>query len=158
MSHYQSAVQLGDRIDWVGYVDWNIRDFHGYESRYGTTYNAFLVRDEKTALIDTVKEPFADQLINGISALCDLSKVHYVVCNHAEPYHSGGFPEVMAACTRAEVVCNAKCRKALELHYDTSAWRFRVVKHGETLPLGRRSLTFVDTPMAHWPESMPESV
>lgn len=145
---------LCDGIDSVGFVDWNARDFHGYHTPRGATYNAYLVRDEKTALIDAVKAPNGPSLLENVVGLTDPASIDYVVCNHAEPDHSGGFPEVMAACPHAEVVCNAKCRKALELHYDTSAWRFRVVKTGETLSLGERSLTFVDTPMAHWPESM----
>lgn len=141
-------------IDSVGFVDWNARDFHGYRTPRGATYNAYLVRDDATALIDTVKAPNGPRLLENIAGLTDLSGISYVVCNHAEPDHSGSFPDVLTACPGAEVVCNAKGRKALELHYDTAGWRFRVVKNGETLSLGQRTLTFVDTPMAHWPESM----
>lgn len=147
-------VRLRENIDWVGYVDWTVRDFHGYHTHKGSTYNAYLLRDDKTALIDTVKAPFADQLLRRLSELTDLDRIDFVVCNHAEPDHSGALPEAMRVCPRAELVCNEKCRAALSRHYDTSAWKFRVVSDGERLPLGRRGLTFIDTPMAHWPESM----
>ena len=75
---------LCENIDWVGAVDWTIRDFHSYETERGATYNAYLVRDEKTALVDTVKAPFADELLRNVAALCDPSRVDYIVCNHAE--------------------------------------------------------------------------
>jgi len=145
---------LRDNIEWVGYVDWTIRDFHGYNTLRGSTYNAYLVRDDKTAIIDTVKAPFADVQIAAVAELTDLDAVDYIVCNHSEPDHAGGLPAVVAACARAEVVCNKKCREALSLHFDVEGWRFRIVDNGESLSLGSRSLTFVNTPMAHWPESM----
>lgn len=146
--------RIGEGIDWVGYVDWTVRDFHGYDTERGATYNAYLVRDERTALVDTVKEPFAGVLLERVAALTDLAAVDYVVVNHAEPDHAGGLPQVMAALPRARVVCNAKCRAALGEHFDTSGWDFHVVATGDELPLGRRRLRFVDTPMVHWPESM----
>jgi flavorubredoxin len=145
---------LREGIDWVGYVDWTVKDFHGYRTERGSTYNAYLIRDDRTALIDTVKAPCVDALLRNVSALTDLSKVDYLVCNHAEPDHSGGIPRVLAACPNAELVCDAKCRDALGRHYDTSDWKIRVVADGDTLPLGKRTLTFVETPMVHWPESM----
>ncbi|MGI5860811.1 MAG: FprA family A-type flavoprotein [Myxococcales bacterium] len=143
-----------DNIYWVGFVDWNVRDFHGYETHRGSTYNAYLVLDEKPALIDAVKGPYAPELLARVAERVDLGKVAYVVCNHAEPDHAGGLPAVMAACPQAELVCNAKCREALSQHFDTSAWRFKVVADGATLSLGRRTLQFFETRMVHWPESM----
>lgn len=147
-------MQLSDGIDWIGFVDWNIRDFHSYKTNRGSTYNAYLIRDEKTAMVDTVKESFADNLLHNLQLLTDLSKIEYVVCNHAEPDHSGALPEVMKACSNAVLVCNEKCLKYLEMYYDTSSWSVKVVKDGEALSLGRRTLTFINTPMVHWPESM----
>jgi len=146
--------RLREGIDWVGYVDWTVRDFHGYDTERGATYNAYLVRDEKTALIDAVKEPYAADLLARVAALTDLAAVDYVVVNHAEPDHAGGLPRVLAALPRAQVVCNAKCREALGEHFDTAGWDFHVVATGDELPLGRRRLRFIDTPMVHWPESM----
>lgn len=146
--------ELRAGIDWVGYVDWNIRDFHGYRTGRGSTYNAYLVRDEKTALIDTVKAPYAGELLANMAELVEPGEVDYVVCNHAEPDHAGALPAILAACPRAELVCDAKCREVLALYHDTSGWRFRIVAEGETLSLGRRTLSFVETSMVHWPESM----
>lgn len=141
-------------MDWVGYVDWNVRDFHGYMTDRGSTYNAYLVRDEKTALIDTVKAPYAPALLAHVAALMDPACLDYIVCNHAEPDHAGSLPAMLRVCPRAEVVCDEKCRVTLSHYYDTAGWRFRVVKDGDRLTLGRRTLTFIETPMVHWPESM----
>jgi flavorubredoxin len=145
---------LYDNIDWVGVLDWNIRDFHSYETHRGVTYNAYLVRDEKTALIDTVKGPFAGRLLENVAAICDLSRVDYVVCNHAELDHAGSLPQVLAAMPQAMLVCDKKCAAALGEHFDTSGWKIKIVATGEEISLGMRTLRFVETPMVHWPESM----
>ena len=145
---------LCEGIDWVGAIDWTIRDFHSYDTEHGTTYNAYLLRDEKTALIDTVKAPFADQLLQNVAALTDPAQIDYVVCNHAELDHTGSLPRVMAAATNAVLVCDKRCQKALSQHFDTSAWKFQTIADGDSISLGRRTLTFVETPMLHWPESM----
>lgn len=145
---------LKEGIDWVGFVDWNVRDFHGYRTESGSSYNAYLIRDERCALIDAVKAPYADVLLEHIRALISLDRVDYVICNHAEPDHSGGLPAVMAACPQAELVCNAKCKEALEKHYDTAGWKWRIVAEGDSISLGKRTLQFMNTPMVHWPESM----
>jgi flavorubredoxin len=139
-------------IHWVGCVDWDVRDFHGYDTDRGSTYNAYLVLDEKTALIDAVKAPFAGQLLENIAARTPT--LDYVVCNHAEPDHSGGLAAVIERFPAVTLLCNARCRTALSQYYDTSKWNFQVVREGESICLGRRSLTFIDTPMVHWPESM----
>lgn len=145
---------LKDGIDWVGYIDWTVRDFHGYKTESGSTYNAYLIRDEKCAVIDAVKAPYVESYLDRIRALADLDKISYVVCNHAEPDHSGGLPGIMAACPQAELVCNAKCKDTLEKQFDTSAWKWYVVEDGDEISLGRRTLSFIHTPMVHWPESM----
>ncbi len=145
---------LRENIDWVGAIDWNIRDFHGYETPRGTSYNAYLIRDEKTALIDAVKAPFAGELLRNVSAFCEPRRVDYVVCNHAELDHAGALPEVLRAMPGAALVCDKKCAAALAAHFDVSGWNIRAVGDGETLSLGRLSLRFVATPMVHWPESM----
>ena len=145
---------LCENVDWVGVVDWNIRDFHSYETARGATYNAYLLRDEKTALIDTVKAPFADRLLQNVAALCDPSRVDYVVCNHAELDHSGALPQVLRAMPQATLLCDKKCAAALGEHFDVSGWKIRIVADGEEISLGRRTLRFLETPMVHWPESM----
>jgi flavorubredoxin len=145
---------LYNNIDWVGALDWNIRDFHSYETNRGVTYNSYLIRDEKTALIDTVKAPFAAELLKHVAALCDLSRVDYVVCNHAELDHAGSLPQVLKAMPQATLVCDKKCAAALADHFDTSAWKIQIVASGQEISLGNRTLRFVETPMVHWPESM----
>ena len=121
--------RLYENIDWVGAVDWTIRDFHSYETQRGTTYNAYLLRDEKTALIDTVKAPFAGELLRNAAALVDLPCVDYVVCNHAELDHSGALPEVLRAMPQATLVCDKKCAATLSGHFDASAWKiFQVLR------------------------------
>jgi len=146
--------ELKKNIDWVGYADWNVRDFHSYDTRLGATYNAYLIRDEKTALIDTVKAPFAANLLQNIRERTDLAKVDYVVCNHAEMDHSGALPEIMSQLPGATLVCNAKCRDTLAAHFDISSWRIRIISPEDSLNLGTRTLSFVNIPMVHWPESM----
>ncbi|HAS83472.1 MAG TPA: MBL fold metallo-hydrolase [Verrucomicrobia bacterium] len=146
--------KLRDGIFWIGYVDWNVRDFHGYKTGRGSTYNAYLMLDEKNAVIDSVKAPYASNLLENIQAHIPLDKVDYLVVNHAEPDHSGSVPAVMQACPNVTLVCDEKCLKALDMHYDTEGWRVHIVKTGDRLSLGRRHLTFLETPMVHWPESM----
>lgn len=138
-------------IHWVGYVDWGVRDFHGYDTEHGSTYNAYLVCDEKNALVDAVKAPYAEHLLANVAA--HAKTLDYVVCNHAEPDHSGALPAVMERFPEAVLLCNARCQTALGQYYDTSAWKFQVVREGETVSLGHRTLCFVETPMVHWPES-----
>ena len=154
------TTELRPGIDQVGYVDYNVRDFHSYDTRLGATYNAYLIRDEKVALIDTVKAPFAAQLKRNVASLVDLEKVDYLVCLHAELDHAGALAAMVEACPNATVVCGAKCKDALEGFFDVSNWKFQIVAPNESLSLGKRSLTFVPVPMVHWPEStvayMPE--
>jgi len=143
-----------DGIHWVGYVDWNIRDFHGYVTERGSSYNSYLILDDEPALVDGVKAPYAANLLGHISELIEPSKIRWVVCNHAEPDHSGALPAVMKACPDATLVCDEKCRVVLSNYYDVSDWTFKVVKTGDSLSLGKRTLDFIETPMTHWPESM----
>lgn len=145
---------LKNGIHWVGVIDWNLRDFHGYEVRAGSTYNAYLVLDEKIALIDTVRASFSRELIEKLQALTPLDRIDYVVCNHAEPDHAGALPEIVKSCPQATIVCDAKCKDELCAYFDTTGWRFQVIADGDTLSLGKRTLQFHATPMVHWPESM----
>ena len=149
-----ASTTLKPGIDWVGFVDWNVRDFHGYNTERGATYNSYLIQDEENALIDTVKAPYVDSLMAHIRSHAPLENLRYVVCNHAEPDHSSGLPGLLKELPELFVVCNAKCRAILEQYYDASDWRFKVVENGESLSLGSRTLTFLNTPMVHWPESM----
>lgn len=146
--------KIVEGIHWVGFVDWNVRDFHGYVTERGSTYNAYLLLDKEPALVDTVKAPYAGDLLRNISELIDPAKLRWVICNHAEPDHSGSLPAVMAAAPDATLVCDAKCKQTLDIYYDTSAWTFKIVTTGDSLSLGERTVEFIETPMAHWPESM----
>ncbi len=147
-----SNTELAKNINWVGYVDWSVRDFHGYETNSGATYNSYLVKDEKTALIDTVKHFYTDNLLKNISSHTE--NIDYIIVNHAEPDHASGLPEVISKYPNAKIVCNKKCQNILSGYHDVSSWNFHIVKTGDVIKLGKRSLTFVETPMAHWPDSM----
>ena len=143
-----------DGIHWVGYVDWNVRDFHGYVTDRGSSYNAYLILDKEPALVDSVKAPYAADLLRHVSELMNPADLRWVVCNHAEPDHSGSLPAVMAAAPNATLVCDAKCKEVLSIYYNTASWKFKIVKTGDSLCLGQRTLEFIETPMTHWPESM----
>lgn len=149
-----SMTTVNDHVFWVGYVDWTVRDFHGYKTTDGSTYNSYLVKDRQIAVIDAVKAPYVQELIKHIQEVADLASVNWIVVNHAEPDHAGGVPELVKALPNATVVCNDKCKDALSHHFDTTGWKWKVVKEAETLSLGTKTLQFFNTPMVHWPESM----
>lgn len=142
-------------IYWVGAVDWNVRNFHGhtYTTKRGTTYNSYLIVDEKTALIDTVLPAFAPELIARIKEVIDPAKIDYVVANHVETDHSGSMPELMKLCPKAKVLGTQKCKEGLYKHYYAD-WDFQAVKSGDRVKLGSRSLVFLEAAMLHWPDSM----
>jgi anaerobic nitric oxide reductase flavorubredoxin len=149
------AVELKEGVYWVGVVDWNIKQFHGHEysTHRGTTYNAYLVIDEKVALVDTVWGPYSHDMIGNIEKIIDVRKIDYVIANHAEVDHSGGLPELMKLIPDATVVVSDKGRESIPKHYHED-WNFKVVKTGDSINLGKNSLVFVTAPMLHWPDSM----
>ncbi|MDN5348173.1 MAG: hypothetical protein PWP65_1737 [Clostridia bacterium] len=146
---------LAEGIYWVGAVDWNIRSFHGpaFSTHRGTTYNAYLVVDEKVALIDTVYGPFTEELVAKLKRVNDPVKIDYLVINHTESDHSGAFPAIMKLCPRARVLCTQRGYDSLKAHYNAE-FDYTIVKSGDSISLGRRSLTFIEAPMLHWPDSM----
>jgi flavorubredoxin len=146
--------RLTSRISWVGYIDWTIRDFHSYMTSRGSSYNAYLIEDDKNVLIDTVKKPYGNYLLNQLTEKLGAKKLDYIVVNHAEPDHSGAMQEVIKSHPDAEILCTAKCEKILSHYYDTSGWKFLNVKTGDTINVGKHTLEFIETPMVHWPESM----
>jgi flavorubredoxin len=148
--------ELAKGIDWAGFVDWNVRDFHSFDTFHGATYNSYLIQDEKTAVIDSVKSPYVDYQIKNIAEKVPLAQVDYVVCNHAEPDHSGGIAALLEHLPNAQLLCNAKCKDALTAYFKKTAekWNVRVVSPEDTVSLGKRTLKFINTPMVHWPESM----
>ncbi|MCZ7403200.1 MAG: flavodoxin domain-containing protein [Candidatus Methanoperedens sp.] len=149
------VVELKSGVYWVGYVDWNIKQFHGHEysTHRGSTYNAYLIVDEKIALVDTVWGPYSQALIDHINEIIDIKKIDYVIANHAETDHSGGLPAVMKHIPNATVVVSEKGRESIPGHYHED-WNFKVVKTGDSISLGKNSLVFVSAQMLHWPDSM----
>lgn len=148
-----SAVKVTDRIYWVGAIDWGIRDFHGYATTRGTTYNAYLVLGEKIALVDTVKAPFVGELLARIRSVVDPSRIDYVISNHAEMDHSGGLPEVLSTVHPEKLFASSNGAKTLTDHHLVRG-EVTTVKDLETLELGGLTLQFVEARMLHWPDSM----
>ncbi|MDJ1122447.1 FprA family A-type flavoprotein [Olsenella sp. YH-ols2217] len=150
----QVAQQIKPDIYWVGTLDWNERHFHGYVTERGLTYNAYLILDEKVTLIDTVKNKFHDVLMQRISSVIDPAKIDVVISNHVEMDHSGSLPEIKKACPNAEFYCSEKAVAEFAKHYQEAGIEFHALKTGDTLNIGKRTLTFVETPMVHWPDNM----
>ena len=146
-------VELKKGIYWVGAVDWNIRDFHGYSTPFGTTYNAYLILDEKNVLVDTVKAPFYLEMLGRISEIIDPSRIDVIVSNHVEMDHSGSLAQIAERIGNPLVLTSERGVKGLEKHYQ-KPMNFSIVKTGDTFPMGHRTLTFVEAPMLHWPDSM----
>jgi len=147
-------IEIAKDIYWVGAVDWNSRDFHGYSIYQGTSYNAFLILDEKVTLIDTVKAPFADEMIQKISQVVDPKAVDIMVSNHTEMDHSGGLPRVMHRIGEDKpLYCSKMGHKNLSLHFPQK-WNYQPVENLQELSIGKRTLTFMETRMLHWPDSM----
>lgn len=146
---------LAPGVYWVGTVDWNTRNFHGhtYHTRRGTTYNAYLIVDDKVAVIDAVWRPFAGEFLDRIREIVPLEKIDYIVVNHVEPDHSSGLLDLVPACPNAMLYGTGKCRDGLEMNYH-QGWKFTTVKSGDTLKLGKRTLHFLEAPMLHWPDTM----
>lgn len=147
------AIQVSENIWWVGAIDWNLRDFHGYETPRGTTYNAYIVKGETgIALIDTVKGPFVPELLSRVADVTPLESVTHIVVNHVEPDHNNGLPEVMAAMPQARVVASPGGQRGVAEYHNGLA--IDAVKADETIDLGGRTLTFLPMAMVHWPDSM----
>ncbi len=150
------AVELksNSNIFWVGAIDWAIRDFHGYIVPRGTTYNNYLILDDEITLFDTVKYHFADITIKNIKSIVDPSKIKHVVINHIENDHVTSIDRIMELTPKATIYMTDKGRKGLERFFDLSKWTIKVVKTGDTLKIGKKTLLFMETPMLHWPDSM----
>jgi len=149
------SVKITDSITWVGKVDWILRHFHGHElsTHRGSTYNSYLVRDEKNALIDTAWTPYANEYVEMLTKEIDLQDIDFIVANHSEADHSGALAELMKRIPDKPVYCSKNGAKMLkaQMHQD---WNFQIVKTGDKLDLGKKQLIFVEAPMLHWPDSM----
>ena len=146
-------LQIVENVYDVGVQDWAVRDFHGYKTERGATYNSYLIMDEKITLIDTVKAPFTEELLRNISKVTPLESIECIVINHVEPDHSGAMPALAKACPKAKFYITMQGKNEAIQHYG-DIFDFEVVKDGATLNIGKRTLTFASMAMLHWPDSM----
>ena len=147
------TVEIKPDIYWVGGIDWDIRNFHGYITQRGTTYNAYLIMDKKITLVDTVKHYLFDEMLSRIKEIVDPSKIDYIISNHVEMDHSGSIQKLLEVAPNAKIITSTRGERGLRRHYKKD-WNFKVVKSGDTLNIGERTLHFVEIPMVHWPDSM----
>jgi len=147
------AVEIKPDIYWVGGIDWDIRNFHGYSTRRGTTYNSYLILDKKITLVDTVKYYMFDEMLSRIKDVIDPSKIDYIISNHVEMDHSGSLTKIHKICKNAKIITSTRGEKGLLRHYKQNM-NFQVANNGDTLNIGKRTLHFIHIPMVHWPDSM----
>lgn len=148
-------IEIKKDIFWVGAVDFDNRDFHGYSrSPSGSTYNAYVIKDEKTVLFDTVSKDFTGTLLCRLAKVTPLEKVDYIVCNHMELDHAGALASLIERCKPEKVFCSAMALKSMQGYFDCSTWPVQAVKTGDSISIGKRTITFVETRMLHWPDSM----
>jgi len=149
-----SAVEIKPGIFWVGAIDWAVRDFHGYITPNGTSYNNYLILDTHVTLVDTVKHDFCEYTLDHIRRLVDPGKIENIVINHIENDHMSSIDRIMELAPKATIYITARGKKGLDRFFDTSRWNFKIVKTGYTLSTGSKTITFLETPMLHWPDSM----
>ena len=149
------SFNIKENITWVGKIDWELRRFHGeeYSTHRGSSYNSYLVKDEKTALIETVWTPFAKEFVCNLKHMGALDSIDFVIANHGEPDHSGALPELMREIPGKPIYCTANAVKSLKSQYHQD-WNFQPVRTGDKLSLGNKELIFIEAPMLHWPDSM----
>lgn len=148
--------QIKSNTFWVGKNDWELRKFHGYEysTNRGSTYNSYLIMEEKNVLIDTVFQPFSQEFVENLAQEIDLSKIDFIIANHAEPDHSGALPELMNLIPDTPIYCTENGIKSLKGHYHQD-WNFKTIKTGDTLSIGNnKEIVFIQAAMLHWPDSM----
>lgn len=146
-------VEIKPDIYWVGGIDWDIQNFHGYLTQRGSSYNSYLIMDKKITLVDTVKHYCFDEMLSRIKEIIDPSEIEYIISNHVEMDHSGSIPKLLNFCPDATVITSTRGEKGLKRHYKKK-WNFKIVKSGDTQTIGKRTLHFVEIPMVHWPDSM----
>jgi flavorubredoxin len=145
--------RLAESIYWVGGIDWDLRNFHGYLTQKGSTYNSYLIMDDEPVIIDLVKPYLAQEMFHRIREYIDPAKIKKIIINHVEMDHSGALPAMMELVPHAEIICSPKGETGLKEHFGDK-WNYRVVHDGETISLGKRTLQFFHTPMVHWPDNM----
>jgi len=146
-------IEIKENVYWVGVIDWEERDFHSFGIP-GTTYNAYLIVDEKIILVDTVKHKFFPEMLNRIKEVIDPSQIDYIISNHVETDHSGGLANIKKIAKDATVICTQRGKNGLCRHFDCKDWEFNVVKTGDELKIGKKTLMFLEMRMLHWPDSM----
>ena len=146
-------VEMKPGVFWVGAIDWNIRNFHGYITHRGTTYNAYLIVDEKIALVDTVKEHFYPEMMKRIREIVDPQDIDYLISNHTEPDHSGSITKFMEEVEGVELIASPLGTQGLRRYYGDDM-EITSIKEKPTLSLGNKTLHFAAIPMVHWPDSM----
>jgi len=147
---------IKNNVHWLGKVDWDLRKFHGDElsTGRGSSYNSYLIQEEKNVLIDTVWMPYDNEFIKNLASEIDLNKIDYIIVNHSEVDHSGSLPELMKLIPDTPIYCTANGAKLLKGHYHQD-WNFNIVKTGDRLEIGNgKELVFVEMQMLHWPDSM----
>lgn len=149
------SFKINDIVTWVGKIDWELKKFHGdeYSTHRGSSYNSYLIKDEKTVLIDTVWEPFTKEFITNLKKEVDVKKIDYIVINHSEVDHSGALVELMKEIPDTPIYCTKSGARILKGHYHQN-WNFVEVKTGDTLDIGKHKLTFIEASMLHWPDTM----
>lgn len=151
------AIHVKNNIHWVGQRDWEVRNFHGteYKTLKGSSYNSYLIREEKNVLIDTVDHRFARDYVQNLRAEIDLNDIDYIIINHAEEDHAGALSELMSYIPNTPIYCTANGVDSINGHHHHPEWNFNIVKTGDSLDIGNgKQLIFVETPMLHWPDSM----
>ncbi len=153
MSDVFKAVKISDYVYWVGAIDWDVRDFHGYLTKRGTTYNAYLIFADKITLVDTVKAPFVNEMLCRIASVIEPKKIDYIISNHSEMDHSGGLPETIQRINPDKVFASTMGAKTLLEHFHFEQ-EITSVSDGQSLSLGNLNIKFLETRMLHWPDSM----
>jgi len=146
------AVKISDNVYWVGAIDWDIRNFHGYSTDRGTTYNAYLIMAEKVTLVDTVKEPFRDELLARVRSVIEPEKIDYIISDHSEMDHTGSLPSIIDIVKPEKVFASVKGVEALEQHFGLEG--ITAVEDGGEIDLGNMKVTCLETRLLHWPDSM----
>ncbi|WP_449245077.1 FprA family A-type flavoprotein [Desulfobacca acetoxidans] len=147
-------VEIKPDVYWVGAVDWDIRDFHGYSTYKGTTYNTYLILDDKITLVDTVKKEHKDQLVKNISLIIDPAKIDYLIVNHVELDHSGAMMQVVDLIRPEKIFCSPMGQKNMLAYNFPAGYPYATVKTGQSVSLGKKTVQFIETRMLHWPDSM----
>ena len=149
------STKINDYVTWVGKTDWELKRFHGDEftTEHGSSYNAYLIKDEKTVLIDTVWLPYDREFVSNLKKEIDLKKIDYIIIQHGEVDHSGALMELMYEIPNTPIYCSANAVKSVKGQYHKD-WNFNVVKTGDKLNIGKHTLTFIEAPMLHWPDTM----